>query len=144
MKRQILALLLASSLAVPAVADERHHQSGALNDGEVRKVDKDAKKITIKHGPMEKLEMPAMTMLKVRSASELDRTLRPAPAKIVNVGGKSRRRASALITFGWLPLGLSLKSPDIERIMSPITGARIRISTLFMEPLPVRTLSAKS
>jgi Cu/Ag efflux protein CusF len=35
----------------------------ALADGEVRKVDKDAKKITIKHGPMPSLDMPAMTMV---------------------------------------------------------------------------------
>ena len=36
---------------------------GALVDGEIRKVDKDAKKITIKHGPMPSLDMPAMTMV---------------------------------------------------------------------------------
>jgi Cu/Ag efflux protein CusF len=29
----------------------------------VRKVDKDAKKITIKHGPLANLDMPAMTMV---------------------------------------------------------------------------------
>ena len=34
-----------------------------LTDGEVRKVDKDAKKITIRHGPMPSLDMPAMTMV---------------------------------------------------------------------------------
>jgi len=32
-------------------------------EGEIRKVDRDAKKITIKHGPLDKLEMPAMTMV---------------------------------------------------------------------------------
>jgi Cu(I)/Ag(I) efflux system protein CusF len=36
---------------------------GALVDGEIRKVDKDAKKVTIKHGPMPSLDMPAMTMV---------------------------------------------------------------------------------
>jgi Cu(I)/Ag(I) efflux system protein CusF len=35
----------------------------ALVDGEIRKVDKDAKKVTIKHGPMPSLDMPAMTMV---------------------------------------------------------------------------------
>jgi Cu(I)/Ag(I) efflux system periplasmic protein CusF len=35
----------------------------ALVDGEIRKVDKDARKITIKHGPMPTLDMPAMTMV---------------------------------------------------------------------------------
>lgn len=37
--------------------------SSAMAEGEVRKVDKNAKKITIKHGPLQKLDMPAMTMV---------------------------------------------------------------------------------
>jgi Cu/Ag efflux protein CusF len=42
-------------------------------EGEVRKVDKDAKKITIKHGPLEKLDMPAMTMVfQVKDPAMLD------------------------------------------------------------------------
>jgi Cu(I)/Ag(I) efflux system protein CusF len=32
-------------------------------DGEVRKVDKDARKITLRHGPIKSLDMPAMTMV---------------------------------------------------------------------------------
>ncbi|MFN0304710.1 MAG: copper-binding protein [Burkholderiales bacterium] len=32
-------------------------------DGEVRKVDKDASKVTIKHGPITNLDMPATTMV---------------------------------------------------------------------------------
>ena len=35
----------------------------ALSDGVVRKIDKDAGKITIKHGPLVNLDMPAMTMV---------------------------------------------------------------------------------
>jgi Cu(I)/Ag(I) efflux system periplasmic protein CusF len=35
----------------------------ALTDGEIRKVDKSAKKITIKHDPVQNLDMPAMTMV---------------------------------------------------------------------------------
>jgi Cu/Ag efflux protein CusF len=35
----------------------------AMAGGEVRKVDKDAKKITIRHGPIQNLDMPAMTMV---------------------------------------------------------------------------------
>jgi Cu(I)/Ag(I) efflux system protein CusF len=34
-----------------------------LTDGEVRKVDKETKKITLRHGPIKSLEMPAMTMV---------------------------------------------------------------------------------
>jgi uncharacterized cupredoxin-like copper-binding protein/Cu/Ag efflux protein CusF len=44
-----------------------------LTDGEVRKVDKDTKKITIKHGDIRNLDMPAMTMLfKVSDPAMLD------------------------------------------------------------------------
>ncbi len=38
-------------------------QATAMTDGEVRKVDKDASKVTIKHGPITNLDMPAMTMV---------------------------------------------------------------------------------
>lgn len=37
--------------------------AAALTDAEVRKVDKEAAKITLKHGEMKNLEMPAMTMV---------------------------------------------------------------------------------
>lgn len=66
------ALVVAGSLAVQgAHADDAHHPrtqtiaqaSEALSEGEVRKVDKDAKKITIKHGPLANLDMPPMTMV---------------------------------------------------------------------------------
>lgn len=35
----------------------------ALSDAEVRKVDLDAKKITLRHGPIPNLDMPPMTMV---------------------------------------------------------------------------------
>jgi Cu(I)/Ag(I) efflux system periplasmic protein CusF len=35
----------------------------AMSEGEVRKVDMSAKKITIKHGELRNLDMPAMTMV---------------------------------------------------------------------------------
>jgi Cu/Ag efflux protein CusF len=34
-----------------------------MTDGEVRRIDKDAKKLTIKHGPITHLDMPPMTMV---------------------------------------------------------------------------------
>ena len=37
--------------------------SATLADGEVRKIDKDAGKLTLKHGPIASLEMPGMTMV---------------------------------------------------------------------------------
>jgi Cu/Ag efflux protein CusF len=69
-----VAVLCAIALAAPALAqkpsaDHSAHQVGAQapavapTEGEVRKVDKAAKKITIKHGPIPNIEMPAMTMV---------------------------------------------------------------------------------
>lgn len=50
-------------------------QAGAqLAEGVVRKVDKDAAKLTIKHGPLPNLDMPAMTMVyRVADPAMLDR-----------------------------------------------------------------------
>ena len=64
-------LLLAVSLPLSAWADDAHHKSptnvaqaaASLSEGEVRKVDKEAKKLTIRHGPLANLDMPAMTMV---------------------------------------------------------------------------------
>jgi len=45
-----------------------------LTDGEIRKVDKDNKKLTIKHGPLKSLDMPSMTMVfAVSDESVLDK-----------------------------------------------------------------------
>jgi Cu(I)/Ag(I) efflux system protein CusF len=67
MMKRIAAVLLAFALAAPALAQSD------LSDGEVRKVDKDAKKITIKHGPLANLDMPPMTMVfQVKDPAMLD------------------------------------------------------------------------
>jgi Cu/Ag efflux protein CusF len=43
------------------------------SSGEIVKVDKDAAKVTIKHGPLLNLKMPAMTMtFKVKNAAMLE------------------------------------------------------------------------
>ena len=48
-------------------------QVDGMTDGEVRKVDKDAKKITIKHGEIKNLGMPPMTMVfQVKDPALLD------------------------------------------------------------------------
>ena len=80
MKRNSLtAVLLAALSPLPALAVEAHHQpsgvasNAQLADGEVRKVDKDAKKITIRHGPIVSLDMPAMPMVfQVKDPAMLD------------------------------------------------------------------------
>ena len=46
-----------------------------MTDGEVRKIDKDAGKITIKHGEIKHMEMPGMTMVfVVKDKVLLDKT----------------------------------------------------------------------
>ncbi len=45
--------------AVAAVAG----QGIVMSDGEIKKVDKETGRLTIKHGPLENLGMPGMTML---------------------------------------------------------------------------------
>ncbi len=70
MKRILFALLMAVSTVSPQVPAGNHAD---VSLGEVRKVDKDAKKITIKHGPLPNLDMPAMTMVfQVRDLAMLD------------------------------------------------------------------------
>jgi Cu/Ag efflux protein CusF len=49
-------------------------EAAVLSDGEVRKIDKDTKKITIKHGELKNLDMPAMTMVfQVKDPALLDK-----------------------------------------------------------------------
>lgn len=60
--------VIAASIAVAGVSfadthQGKNQQGAALTAGEVRKVDKDARKITIKHEALENLGMPAMTMV---------------------------------------------------------------------------------
>ncbi len=58
---RLATLLIATALACPAAALAQ--VSASLANGEVRKIDKDAQKITLKHGPLQNLYMPAMTMV---------------------------------------------------------------------------------
>lgn len=45
----------------------------AMTEAEVKKIDKDAKKITLKHGEIKNLQMPAMTMVfQVKDAKNLE------------------------------------------------------------------------
>jgi Cu(I)/Ag(I) efflux system periplasmic protein CusF len=51
-----------------------HGMSASMTEGEVRKIDKDAKKITLKHGEIKNLDMPGMTMVfQVKDAALLDK-----------------------------------------------------------------------
>jgi Cu(I)/Ag(I) efflux system periplasmic protein CusF len=62
MKKLLCSLAGAAFLSI-AFGSVVLAQAAAMTEGEVRKVDKDAKKLTIKHGPITNLDMPAMTMV---------------------------------------------------------------------------------
>ena len=66
------AVLLASSVGaqqVPQSGDHTTHHPAAVagtapqSEGEVRKVDLEQGKVTLRHGPLANLDMPAMTMV---------------------------------------------------------------------------------
>ena len=83
---RILTTLLLSLAAATAGA-----QSADMTDAEVRKVDKDAAKVTLKHGEIKNLDMPPMTMVfHVKDKKVLD-TLKTGDKvrfKAVNEAGK--------------------------------------------------------
>ncbi len=75
----IAALLISIASPLPLFAGEASQSTpaaqstGQLAEGEVRKVDKEAKKLTIRHGPIPNLEMPAMSMVfQVKDPAMLD------------------------------------------------------------------------
>ena len=83
MKHILCALALAGVVALgasmPAHATSHGGSSAVegaieMSDGEIRKVDKEARKLTIRHGPLDALGMPAMTMVfQVADPAVLDR-----------------------------------------------------------------------
>ena len=90
--------LMVTTGAVPATAADgdhtQHHApsaapaSGDMTDAEVRKVDKENKKLTLKHGEIKNLDMPPMTMVfQVQDSALLER---------FKAGDKVRFRAEKL------------------------------------------------
>ena len=85
--------LVAASISFSGVLFATAHHSkdhgassaNAMTEGEVRRVDKDARKITIKHEPLQNLDMPAMTM--VFQVKE------PAMLELVKAGDKIKFQA---------------------------------------------------
>jgi len=66
MKAKVVSLAAALALAAPVLAQQ-------FTDGEIRRVDKEAKKLTIKHGPIQNLGMDSMTMVfQVKDPAMLD------------------------------------------------------------------------
>lgn len=77
----ISALAFAAALPVSSFAQATMDHSkmdmakpAAMTDGEVKKVDQEAGKVTIKHGDIKHLDMPGMTMVfQVKDAALLDK-----------------------------------------------------------------------
>ena len=79
----LVAVLAATPAAfAQTIQHDAHHVaqaatsagSAAMADGEVRKIDKDAAKITLKHGELKSLDMPPMTMVfQVKDKALLDK-----------------------------------------------------------------------
>ncbi len=84
MKRVLLIAAILANAPVyaqqTAAEHATHHPAtvisqpqGVLVDGEVRKIDQETKKITLRHGPIPNLDMPAMSMVfQVKDAALLD------------------------------------------------------------------------
>ena len=92
-----VAVLAVCTVSFSACAQMSPPQSGSLGiqsaapvmiEGEVRKVDKEQGKITLKHGPIPNLEMPGMTMV--------FRVKEPAMLERVQAGDKVRFAADKL------------------------------------------------
>jgi Cu/Ag efflux protein CusF len=86
MKRAWLLLALTALTLSPvlplAAAQLAQAQKPQAIDGEVTRINKDTRKVTIRHGPMPHLDMPAMTMVyAVKDPAMLDQ---------VKVGSKIR------------------------------------------------------
>ena len=79
MKKAMIAVILL--MVLPASAQQ-------LAEGEVRKMDKKARTVTLKHGPIPSIDMPAMTMVfQVKEPALLD---------AVKAGDKVRFQAEML------------------------------------------------
>ena len=58
-----LVTLMPLSAVAQAAGKAASTTAASMTDGEVRKIDKEARKITLKHGDIKHLEMPGMTMV---------------------------------------------------------------------------------
>lgn len=89
-----IATAMVTLAAVPTVAHaqmDKKMDMSQMTDGEIRKVDKEAGKVTIKHGEIKNLEMPGMTMVfTAKEKSLLDKVQAGDKVKfaVINEGGK--------------------------------------------------------
>lgn len=81
----LTAGLVPAAIAEPLSADHPHSaRSGSFTHGEVRLVDRPAGRIVLRHGPIENLGVPPMTMIfRVRDARHFDGLDSGAPVRFV-------------------------------------------------------------
>lgn len=83
---KLLTAFIAFTLVGPALAQQKadehssHHGATAaipstdMTDGEIRRIDKDGGKVTIRHAEIKSLDMPAMTMVfQIKDRTKLDK-----------------------------------------------------------------------
>jgi Cu/Ag efflux protein CusF len=63
MSSSLFALLFSAIVSLAAVGAHAQGGPSDIVEGEVRRIDKAAQKMTIRHGPLPNLDMPAMTMV---------------------------------------------------------------------------------
>ncbi len=87
MTQTMRSLCFALSLLTVTAALAAQH-TNEMSEGEVRRIDKDQGKMTLRHGPLTNLDMPAMTMVfQVSDKAMLDQ---------VKVGDKVRFQAEKI------------------------------------------------
>lgn len=82
----VLGLLTGTGYAIHPLPAAQHVSD--MSEGEVRRIDRDTGKMTLRHGPLANLDMPAMTMVfQVSDKAMLDQ---------VKVGDKVRFQAEKI------------------------------------------------
>jgi Cu/Ag efflux protein CusF len=80
--KTLAAAMLAGCFVLPAYAQAPHNHPApaaksaatTMYDGEVKRVSKDTKRVTLAHGPLKAYDMPPMTMaFPVKDAAALDK-----------------------------------------------------------------------
>ena len=108
-KHFILVSSLSLGLTAPAISSEQSHMEHAstssaaetsLTDGEIKKIDQAAGKVTIKHGDIKHLDMPGMTMVFTAKDKGLLANVKPGDKvqfMVVNESGKMVVTAITLV-----------------------------------------------
>ena len=137
------SILLAATLAAAFAAEAQtapaagadhaaHHPATAMpqSDGEVRRIDREQGKVTLRHGPLENLDMPAMTMVFKAADPRLLEAVKKGDAQAVRTllaGGSDANSAQG---DGLSALHLAAERGNVE-----IVKLLLHVRTLLEETL---------